>query len=62
VKMLLWNSRLLNYSPHLAGKPMMDDEMINFQKILKSEMNIAFETVNRDKFISVIESIKQGRS
>lgn len=60
--MLLWNSRPLNYSPSLAGKPMMDDEMINFQKILKSEMNIAFETVNRDKLISVIESIKQGRS
>ncbi len=43
------------------GKGLLD-EMINFQKILKVEVNIAFETVNRDKLMQVIESIERGRS
>jgi len=43
------------------GKGLLD-EMINFQKILKVEVNIAFETVNRDKLMPVIESIERRRS
>ena len=38
------------------------DEIIKFQEILKSEVNMEFETVNRDKLMPIIERIEQERS